>query len=451
MECVLMTGTDRLRKQADEVPHAESRSNQYARHPNEAICRAYCIRIMLQVESGFSTGRMAELAYAPPVVWWSRLESPHFEHHPASLPVMRAARAVPGMGRCGSVRSARAPRNLLAAAGWLARSGCDADGCRALCQPGRPDRPCAARTGGDTCGVARHPGRGGAAVFRHRSQLAHAHRAIEFHPEPGVVQFGRDRPHAQSLWPQPQPGLCAGRLRRTSRPHRCPALSAHGQSADRQPHPAGYRRRSGGRLFCLAGRACAGHRPDPAGNRPARQPRRGRRQAAAISARFEAERARAARWPSLSLAANTGRTLFLDSDRSPSTTYSVGVNVTMPLFDGGRLAAQARDAERLQADAEAQRSQVALAVADAYYDVRQAQAQREGVGAQFDSASESAQAAEARYKPGVGSLLEWLTAQADLARARQAQAQADSDWLAALSRLNHALGRLPATSPASLP
>ena len=193
---------------------------------------------------------------------------------------MRAARAVPGMGRCGSVRSAQAPRNLLAAAGWLARSGCDADGCRALCQPGRPDRPCAARTGGDTCGLARHPGRGGAAGCRHRSQLAHAHRAIEFHPEPGVVQFGRDRPHAQSLWPQPQPGLCAGRLRRARRQHRCPALSAHGQSADRQPHPAGYRCRSGGCLFCLAGRACAGHRPDPAGNRPARQPRRSRRQVA---------------------------------------------------------------------------------------------------------------------------------------------------------------------------
>ncbi|MGB9130668.1 MAG: TolC family protein, partial [Thiobacillus sp.] len=55
-----------------------------------------------------------------------------------------------------------------------------------------------------------------------------------------------------------------------------------------------------------------------------------------------------------------------------------------------------------------------------------------------------AQAAEARYRAGVGSLLEWLTAQADLARARQVQAQADADWLAAFSRLNHALGRLPA-------
>jgi outer membrane protein len=178
-------------------------------------------------------------------------------------------------------------------------------------------------------------------------------------------------------------------------------------------------------------------------------------QAAAASARAEAERARAARWPSLSLAASGGRTYFLEDERTPSTTYSVGVNLSVPLFDGGRLAAQARaaerDAERLQAEAESQRSQVALAVAEAYHDVRHAQDRREGVAVQFDSASESAQAAEARYTAGVGSLLEWLTAQADLARARQTQAQADSDWLAAFSRLNHALGRLPAITPESTP
>jgi len=177
--------------------------------------------------------------------------------------------------------------------------------------------------------------------------------------------------------------------------------------------------------------------------------------AAAASARAEAERARAARWPSLSLAANTGRTFFLEDELSPSTSYSVGVNLSVPLFDGGRLAAEARaagrDAERLQAEAESQRSQVALEVTDAYHDVRHAQAQREGVSVQFDSADESARAAEARYKAGVGSLLEWLTAQADLARARQAQAQADSDWLAAFSRLNHALGRLPIVSSANPP
>ena len=174
-------------------------------------------------------------------------------------------------------------------------------------------------------------------------------------------------------------------------------------------------------------------------------------QAAAARARAEAERARAARWPSVSLSANTGRTFFLEDERTPSSTYSVGVNLSLPLFDGGRLAAQARaagrDAERLQAEAEIQGNQVARMVAEAYHDVRYAHVQREGVAVQFDSASESARAAEARYTAGVGSLLELLTAQADLARARQGAAQADVDWLTAFSRLNHALGRLPAVSP----
>lgn len=178
-------------------------------------------------------------------------------------------------------------------------------------------------------------------------------------------------------------------------------------------------------------------------------------EAAAAGARAEAERARAARWPSLSLAASTGRTFFLEDDRVPSTSYSVGVSLTMPLFDGGRLAAEARaaerDAERLQAEVALQHNMVARTVTEAYLDVRHAQAQRDGVAVQLESATESEQAAEARYRAGVGSLLELLTAQAALARARQSAAQADAEWLAAFSRLNHALGRLPGAPSVSQP
>ena len=178
-------------------------------------------------------------------------------------------------------------------------------------------------------------------------------------------------------------------------------------------------------------------------------------QAAAASASAEAGRARAARWPVLSLGANGGRTYFTEDNRDASNSYNFGVNLSVPLFDGGRLAAEARaaerDAERLQAVVGTQRNQVARAVTDAYHDVRHAQAQREGVAIQFESASESAFAAESRYNAGVGSLLELLTAQAALARARQSAAEADSEWLAAYSRLNHALGRLPAASSASQP
>lgn len=168
--------------------------------------------------------------------------------------------------------------------------------------------------------------------------------------------------------------------------------------------------------------------------------------AASARARADAARARAQTRPSLALAASGGRTLFLEDERSPSTTHSVGLTLSVPLFDGGRLAAEARAAERvaeqIEAQALAQQESVALDVAQRYADARYAQAARAGIGVQRESATESARAAEARYRAGVGSLLEWLTAESDRARARQAEAQAESDWLAALARLNHALGRL---------
>ncbi len=169
--------------------------------------------------------------------------------------------------------------------------------------------------------------------------------------------------------------------------------------------------------------------------------------AAALRAQSEATRARAARWPVLALSANIGRTFFLEAERKPSTSNSIGANLTIPLFEGGRLAAEARaaeqDARRFAADADARQRAIELETTQAWYDVHYAQTVRTGVAIQFDSADESARAAEARYKAGLGSLLEWLTAQADRARARQARVQADSDWLAAFSRLNHALGRIP--------
>ena len=178
-------------------------------------------------------------------------------------------------------------------------------------------------------------------------------------------------------------------------------------------------------------------------------------QAASASARADADRARAARWPTLSLAGTTARTSFLEDDRATSTTYSVGVTLSVPLFDGGRLRGLARAAERdadhIEAEQSVQANSVTREVADAFYDTRHAQTQKTRIADLLASASESAQAAAARYSAGVGSLLELLTAQADLARARQTAAKAESDWLAAFSRLSYALGRLPVTATSSPP
>lgn len=177
-------------------------------------------------------------------------------------------------------------------------------------------------------------------------------------------------------------------------------------------------------------------------------------QASSAAARADAERARAARWPSLNLSGNTARTSFLE-DRATSTTYSVGLTLNVPIFDGGRLRGLARaaerDAQRIEAQQDVYANTVTREVADAFYDARNAQAQQSRIADLLASATESAQAAEARYRNGVGSLLELLTAQADLARARQTAAQSESDWLAAYSRLSYALGRVPVTASTSTP
>jgi len=173
-------------------------------------------------------------------------------------------------------------------------------------------------------------------------------------------------------------------------------------------------------------------------------------QANAAAARADAAGARAARWPTLSLTGNAARISFLEDNRDTSTTYNIGLTLSVPLFDGGRLRGLARaaerDAERLEAEQDVYTNTVTREVADAFYDARNAQAQKARIADLLASATESAQAAEARYRNGVGSLLELLTAQADLARARQTAAQSESDWLAAYSRLSHALGRVPAVT-----
>ena len=178
-------------------------------------------------------------------------------------------------------------------------------------------------------------------------------------------------------------------------------------------------------------------------------------QASSAAARADAKRARASRWPTLSLTGNTARTAFLEDNRDTSTTYNIGLTLSVPLFDGGRLRGLARaaerDAQRIEAEQDVYANTVTREVADAFYDARNAQAQRTRIADLLASATESAQAAEARYRNGVGSLLELLTAQADLARARQTAAQSESNWLAAYSRLSYTLGRVPVATSSSAP
>lgn len=166
-------------------------------------------------------------------------------------------------------------------------------------------------------------------------------------------------------------------------------------------------------------------------------------QAQAYAAWLDARATAAERRPSIEVSGNLGRAYF-SSDRPTSSTYSLGLTLRMPLFDAGAISAQTREAEReaerLAAEGETLAQSIALAIWQAYYDWQaagQVFSQADDVVA---SAAESEQAAQARYEVGLDSLLELLTAQADLARARLTRIAARLEWYTALARLNHALG-----------
>ncbi|MDQ3197356.1 MAG: TolC family protein [Pseudomonadota bacterium] len=172
-----------------------------------------------------------------------------------------------------------------------------------------------------------------------------------------------------------------------------------------------------------------------------------------ISAEAEVRAARAATnavaatgLPTLELGATTGRTLFTD-DRGGISSYSIGLNLRIPIFTGFRNTYQVRQAKAFADQAEAQRDALfrdtELGVWQAYFDLKTAYAALASAESLLASANLSAEAALARYKVGVGSLLELITAQADQANARVQVIQAQLDWYTGFARLNHALGSLP--------
>jgi outer membrane protein TolC len=58
------------------------------------------------------------------------------------------------------------------------------------------------------------------------------------------------------------------------------------------------------------------------------------------------------------------------------------------------------------------------------------------------SAQQSAEVAQGRYKEGVGTILDVLTAQSALASARAQEVQSRADWLLAVASLAHDTGSL---------
>ena len=190
-------------------------------------------------------------------------------------------------------------------------------------------------------------------------------------------------------------------------------------------------------------------------------------EARARSARSSAVATSRAGLPSLSFVANYGRVMYTNSgtnilgfgsstpltgaalaatqvQRPEQDVYQLGFNLNIPIFSGFRDTYSIKRAQELAEQAESARDQLLRAteldVWQSYYDLQTSVSSVSSATNLVKSATESAAAAAARYKAGVGSLLDFITAQQDDTNARVAQIQSYLDWYSALSRLNFALG-----------
>jgi outer membrane protein TolC len=157
---------------------------------------------------------------------------------------------------------------------------------------------------------------------------------------------------------------------------------------------------------------------------------------------------RAAGYPSISATGSLGR-FYLTDLKNGSETYDVSIGVSLPLFTGF---SHRYDVKQALAEADAARAAaenladlVTLQVWTSYYNLQTANQMVRTSDDLITSASQNHEVAVGRYKAGVGSILDLLTAQSALENARAQQIQARADWWFAVAQLAHDTGGLEAS------
>ena len=179
---------------------------------------------------------------------------------------------------------------------------------------------------------------------------------------------------------------------------------------------------------------------------------------AAARAEFEASRsqvsvARASRLPSLSLNGTGGRT-YTTSLPEGGNNYTISLGLRVPLFAGFSRIYDQREAIALadaaQARADALGQQVVFQVFSSYHALQTGARRVATSDDLLASAEQSNEVARARYRAGVGSVLDLLSAQSALADARAQQVLARLEWNTSLALLARDSGVLDVRGGSSL-
>jgi outer membrane protein TolC len=168
-----------------------------------------------------------------------------------------------------------------------------------------------------------------------------------------------------------------------------------------------------------------------------------RAQAAAAFA--DVKVARSAQFPALTLGSNAARTY----SRPPTfagPSYGVTLGLSIPIFNGFSrqydLAAARAQAEAISALADQTRQLVVTQVFVSYYALQTAEQRVSTADDLLENAQQSVQVAAGRYREGVGSIIDLLTAQTALASARAQQVQSRWQWYTSLAQLARDTGVL---------
>ncbi|MEO6697861.1 MAG: TolC family protein [Paraperlucidibaca sp.] len=181
-----------------------------------------------------------------------------------------------------------------------------------------------------------------------------------------------------------------------------------------------------------------------------RRPERIAQQQQVAAAESTLDQLAAQRLPRISLNASAG-----DSRNSLGQREAgqVALTATLPLFTGFQQRYQERTAQgqisQQSLELDRIRQQVGLEVWLAWQQLTTARSRIDASDSLLTSASESSRAALARYRAGLGNVLNVLSAQSTLADARQQQARSRFDWASARVQLARAAGLLAASPDAA--
>ena len=143
---------------------------------------------------------------------------------------------------------------------------------------------------------------------------------------------------------------------------------------------------------------------------------------------------------------------YTDTSGVPNQNYNqIGLTLTVPIFTGFKVKYDVRQAQAALRAQDANLDQVALSVTldvwNGYYALESANGQLAETANLLKTSDQNLEVALGRYKAGLGSILDVLTAQAAAATARQLRINAELAWQVARAQVVRAVGKLTSAEP----